>query len=249
LQAGAKAVLGPDFLLIPEFTLNADQGTEWENAFNASGTLLDYLTGTLGVDFPVDEWLYGAARVREKLHHWERVVMLAEGYGTAAPALTPIQLPFRSGDRWLALEFPPDTPLDEDRLLYTAHYTVPFNRSAPQCGLLVDEWTEVIPGTEETTGIAFHYDRPNAEPPQAMLLVTPPQFAGSWQWQDLVDALHETLAMAKKRAVEPAQVDATPFARFLPATVMAVTLRGLSIAANLAVNNQVYAVLAGETNE
>lgn len=246
LQAGAKALFGPDFLMIPEFTLGADQGAEWEKAFNASGALLDHLTGTLNVDFPVDDWLYGAARVRDKLRHWERVLMLAEGFGSASPQLTPAQFPYQDGDRWLALEFPDDYALDGDRLLYTAHYAAPFDRSAPQCGLLVDEWTEVIPGTEETTGLTFHYDRPNAEPPQAMLLVTPPQFVGSWQWQDLVDALHETLALARKRAVEPAQVDKTAFARFLPATVMAVTLYGLSISASLAANNRVFAVLAGD---
>ncbi len=247
LQAGAKALLGPDFVLIPEFTLGTDQGVEWENAFAASGSLLDYLTGTLKVDFPVDEWLYGAARVREKLHHWERTLMLAEGFGTTPPALTPVQLPYLDDDRWLALDFPEDYMIDSDRLLYTAHYPASFNRNAAQCGLFVDEWTEVIPGTEETTGITFHYDRPNAEPPQAMLLVTPPQFVGRWQWQDLVDTLHETLGMARKRAVEPAQVDKTAFARFLPATVMSVTLYGLSITANLAINNGLYTVL-GEDN-
>lgn len=247
LQAGAKALLGPDFALIPEFTLDAAQGVEWENAFTASGSLLDYLTGTLKVDFPVDEWLYGAARVREKLHHWERALLLAEGFGRTPPTLTPVQLPHLDGDRWLALDFPDDYVIDGDRLLYTAHYPAGFNRNAAQCGLLVDEWTEIIPGTEETTGITFHYDRPNAEPPQAMLLVTPPQFVGQWQWQDLVDTLHETLAMARKRAVEPAQVDKTALARFLPATVMSVTLYGLSITANLAINNGLYTVL-GDSN-
>jgi uncharacterized protein YdcH (DUF465 family) len=248
LQAGAKALFGADFVLIPEFTLNPDQGLEWEKAFAASGDLLDYQTNTLKVDFPVDDWLYGAARVREKLRHWERVLMLAEGFETTAPLLTPVQFPYLDQDSWLALEFPEDYQIDTSRLLYTAHYATPFNRNAPQCGLLVDEWTEVIPGTEETTGITFHYDRPNAEPPQVMLLATPPQFVGSWRWQDLVDTLHETLAMAKKRAVEPAQVDKTAFARFLPATVMAHTVYGLSIAANYAVNNGVYAVLAGDDN-
>ena len=249
LQAGAKALFGQDFVLIPAFTLSPDQGVEWENAFGASESLLSYLTGTLHVDFPVDEWLYGAARVREKLQHWERVVMLTEGFGSATPELTPAQFPYHDADAWLALEFPSDYAIDSDRVLYTAHYAAPFDRTAPQCGLLIDEWTEVIPGAEETTGLTFHYDRPNAEPPQALLLVTPPQFIGRWQWQDLVDALHETLAMARKRAVEPAFVDETALAPFLPATVMAVTLFGLSITADLAANNRVYAVLAGDDSD
>ena len=77
------------------------------------------------------------------------------------------------------------------------------------------------PRTDETTGIAFHYDRPNAEPPQTMLLALPaelPRRAG--EWDDLVDALHETLDLARKRAVEPRHVDATAYARFLPATIV-----------------------------
>jgi hypothetical protein len=78
-----------------------------------------------------------------------------------------------------------------------------------------------------------------------MLLVTPPIFTGQWQWQNLEQALHETLAMARKRAVEPAQIDDTAYARFLPATVMAVTINNLTITANLAINNQVFEHLAG----
>jgi hypothetical protein len=51
--------------------------------------------------------------------------------------------------------------------------------------------------------------------------------------------------MARKRAVEPAQVDETAYARFLPATVMAVTINNLTITANLAVNNGVFEHITG----
>ncbi|MFO7679608.1 MAG: hypothetical protein R6X34_06110 [Chloroflexota bacterium] len=253
LQEGAKALLGADFKLIPEFTLNENQGSEWQNAFDHSPELFTYAMSQ-DTDFPVDDWLYGVGRVREKMRHWERVIMLAEGFdhagfSAAAPALTPVQFPYKENDDWLALAFPESYEMDGDRLLYTAHYPVGFNKGLAQCGLLVDEWSEVIPGVEETTGITFHYDRPNAEPPQVMLLATSPQFTGSWRWQDLVDTLHETLALARKRAVEPSHVDDTAFARFLPATVTAVTLYGLSISANLAANNQVYALLGEDDNE
>jgi hypothetical protein len=61
-----------------------------------------------------------------------------------------------------------------------------------------------------------------------------------------VDALNETLDMAKKRAVEPDQVDATSYARFLPTTIMAVTLYQISISANLALNNKVLDILTEE---
>ena len=70
-----------------------------------------------------------------------------------------------------------------------------------------------------------------------MLLVVPPDPAAGWQWDDIVATLHETLELARLRAVEPEQVAATRYAAFLPATVTAATVRGLSIAANFALNN------------
>jgi len=250
LQDAAKALLGDDFVLVPEFMLRPAQGDELEKAAGASATLLEYLRDTEGVDFPVDDWLYGVARVRDKMRAWEGLVMMTEALGIKKPddtplslELSPIQLPFREDDSWLALRFPPAYKLDGDRLLYTAYHTVPFQKAAPHCGLLLDEWTEVIPSDEAMTGVAFHYDRPNSEPPQVMLLVTPTAFRGTWRWEDLVDALNETIEMAKKRAVEPAHLDQTPYARFLPATLMAVTVNQLTISANLAMNNAVNTLI------
>lgn len=237
LQDAAKTLLGDDFRLIPEFSFADGQGDEWNKALIASqnGTLFQHLTQTVGIDFPVDDWLYGTARVREKMAHWERLLMLS----AVKPELTSIQLPYQDHDSWLGLEFPPTYTIDSDRLLYTAHYATPFNKAGRQCGLLLDEWTEVIPGTEETTGITFHYDRPSSEPPQTLLLVTSALMGASWSWDELVAALHETLELARLRAVEPDQIDDTPLNRFLPAAMMAMTLRENSISANLAINNGV----------
>jgi hypothetical protein len=149
-----------------------------------------------------------------------------------------VQLPFAPQDSWLALQVPADYVLDGDHLLYTAHYASPFDAGDRQCGLLLDEWTEVVPGDEATTGLALHYDRPNAEAPQSLLLVTPAAWDGVWHWDDLVGALDDTLELAKARAVEPAQVDTTAYARFLPTTVMAASLRGMTIGTALTLNNR-----------
>jgi hypothetical protein len=243
----ARALFGADFLLIPEFGLDADAAAELANAWNDRDTLLTYLRDPKPAgqdrDYPVDDWLHGLARVREKLGAWENAVMLVGAFGTAEPALAPMQLPYRPDDRWLALPFPEATNLEGERLLYTAHHTVPLDPGARQCGLLLDEWTEVIPSRQETTGITFHYDRPNSEPPQVLLLAVSPALKGRWRWNDLVDTLRETMDEAKLRAVEPAHVDASAYGRFLPAAIMAATRHPITIGLNLAVNNQVMAVL------
>ena len=236
LVAATKALFGDDFVLVPEYALPPERGNELANAWADRESLLRHLTGAepngLGIDFPADDWLYGVARVREKLGLWEHVMVTAEALGTAPPELIPLQLPYRPGDVWLGLRFPDDYNHNGDRLAYTAHFAVPFDKTSRQCGLLIDEWTEVIPAAAETTGLAFHYDRPGAEPPQAMLLALSPRMSGGWQWPDLVDAVRETFAEARLRAVEPAQIDA----RFLPATIMAATSHPVTIGVNLAMN-------------
>ena len=43
-----------------------DQADEWQNAYNDMTQILDYSINQEKVDFPVDNWLYGIARVRDK---------------------------------------------------------------------------------------------------------------------------------------------------------------------------------------
>jgi len=229
--------------MVPQLTLPTAAADELANAWqhSASGDLTRYLTDTAGRDFPVDDWIHGVARVRDKLRHWENVVLLGEALGAAQPAeLMPLQLPYQAGEPWLALEMPEGHQITGDRLLYTGHFAEPYDRTRPVCGLLVDEWTEVIPGVDETTGIAFHYDRPSSEPPQSWLLALSPAAEGAWSWPDLLAAVTDTLEAAKRRAIEPAHVDGTAYGWFLPATVSAYTLPEISISNNLLRNVRAY---------
>lgn len=235
LVDAASALFGEGFRILPRFTLRAEQADEWQNAYDGRASLLTY-AGTLH-HFPVDDWLYGAARVRAKMHDLEKVIQITGAFELPEPVLDPIQLPFVAGEPWLAMELPPtfDIATAGEHLLYTAIYTATgFDKTAAaHGGLMLDEWTEIIPGTGETAGLAFHYDRPNSEPPHAMLLVTPASAGEMWQWSDVERAVPETFALARTRAAEPRDVSATALARLLPATLMAFTSGGISIASQL----------------
>jgi hypothetical protein len=159
----------------------------------------------------------------------------------ASTDLVPLQLPHQPGQAWLALEVPPAVDLDTDRLLYTANFSEPFDAAGPICGLLVDEWTEVIPGATETTGITFHYDRPGCEPPQSWLLALPAVRDGAWSWDELLGAVEHAIVSAKRRALEPAHIEGTAYSWFLPATVSAYTFPEISISNNLLRNVQIHA--------
>ncbi|MCS7477944.1 hypothetical protein ACFFQW_42545 [Umezawaea endophytica] len=227
-----KALLGEDVLVVPEFTPPGPVMQQWRKGRADSGDLVKHLKPAR--DFPIDDWLHGMARVREVPGLWERVVVLSDallgpdgllgtgGFDRDQPELSPVQFPFVQHDHWLGLEFANDPglpdQLGEDRLLFTAHYASNLDDDR-QCGLLLDEWTEVIPAERETTGIAVHHNGPDSEPPQAMLLVVPPVrvAGGAWATTDLLDAITETFEMAKTRAVEPAHLAATALAHLLPA--------------------------------
>jgi hypothetical protein len=92
-----------------------------------------------------------------------------------------------------------------------------------QAGLVIDEWSELIPNRVETTGIAVHYNQPNTEPPQTLLLAVSPNLDGKWSWTDLVEVVADTFDRARRRGVEPDHLVATAYAQLLPAVITSVT--------------------------
>jgi hypothetical protein len=253
LAEALRLMFGEDFPVVPDFGMAPAVGAEWRAAWGPGPppdtSILDHQQTTLGRSFPVDEWFTGVARVREKMRSLESTMRLAEAFGTSSPELHPLQLPFRAGVPWLALEYPDTLPsgdplvIDEDKLLYTAHFADGFDETARQAGLLLDEWTEVIPSRTEDTGLAFHFDRPNSEPPQTLLLALPADHGEGWTWDDLVDSVRETVDLAKKRAIEPDHLDTSAYARFLPAVISAVSLYPIFPALNFSMVNAVWAAL------
>jgi hypothetical protein len=246
LQGAAESIFGDGFKLIPTFALPADFSAEQAQAHAAftSGDLLAKARTILDDANPLDTWFYGAARVRAKVRMLEDAVMLWEANALTPGDLIALQLPHKDGAPWLALDFPKEDAPDGERLAYVAFARAGYDPSAARCGLLLDDWSETIPaidadepGPQHTTGVAFNFDRPSQEPPQAMLLLTPAQWEGAWSWDDVLHGVIDTFELGRLRAVEPAQLDDSAFAQFLPATVASVTTSGLSISANFALVN------------
>ncbi len=109
----------------------------------------------------------------------------------------------------------------------------PPPKDQPLVGVMFDEWTEMLPSAEETTALAFHFDRPNAPPPQAILIATPPHAATGrpWDLADLRAAVVEALDLAKLRMVD---LDSLPQGgHFLPAIYLGHNARGATVATDL----------------
>ena len=158
-------------------------------------------------------------------------VTFAGALGRPGAGARPAAASVRAGDRWLGAGVPAQaTELDKDRLLYTAHFARRSTKPRASADFCVDEWTETIPTSSVDTGIVFHHDRPNCEAPQAMLLVTPSEFRGAWRWDDWWGAERSAgFRQAPARSSRSTSID-SPYAPFLPATVVATQVQQLTIA-------------------
>ncbi|HKH59797.1 MAG TPA: hypothetical protein VKA49_03145 [Flavitalea sp.] len=248
LVAAGKTILGDVFTIIPFFSYNNPADIQLSNANRDQ--LLRYATKDLDMDFPPDEWMQNVSHVRPRLAKWEYIRTLNESFNNDSLVLKPVQLPFRANDSWLAVEFPkesaPGVPFDisHDTLSITIHGDAAFATTRKQSGLLIDDWTELIPTNNEITGIAFNYNQPNAMPPQSLLLAVPAVEKGSWDWDELVSILHDTLLRSKLRAVEPSLLDKTnrpELGVLLPAILGNFSQFDLDIALDYRLNHAFYA--------
>jgi len=219
IRDAAKTLLGKAFIMLPHFTLRrASEITDQLNLDVNKGLLRE------APDYAIESWIHGLARVRERIGITDTVDMWAENFDRPLPEKQVIQFPFaqdasgNSADYWLGLEFPDGYVPSEDKLSVVITNAQQINNSSetPKAAILVDEWVEIIPNVNETSGITFNYDQPDAKAPNTILLAVTPQEKGTWNWDDLVYTLNDTLELAKNRAVEPEQLENTVFGQILP---------------------------------
>lgn len=217
-RAAAQAVFGPAFNLIPTFELKDPVEVQAAASFRDAAPAVRLTRHHRDNPLIVEEWLQGAARVQPNLSRFELITLLGEGFGNPRMQSKPIQLPFRQADHWVAVEYPADFLAEGEFLSMLQVLPAPtFRADGIQSGLLVDEWVETIPSKAETTGITFHFNQPNSEPPQALLLAVTPEVTGKWTWDKLVGILQDTFQRAQLRAVEPEAIGDTAYGHLLPA--------------------------------
>ena len=243
-QSTAALLLGDAFRLTPSFRFRNGTELAAARAFSSDAQpdagLLRFTQARLAAmaegatisdwrNLAVDEWLQGIAAVRAPSRLLDELHTHAAMFDREPPPLTPLQLPFDKKAHWIAVEYPevPIEELDLPNVFVPRGEFLSIVRELPeghdaddeQAGMLIDEWSEVIPNRFETTGIAGHYDQPNTEPPQCVLVAVSPTIKGHWEWDDLVDMLIDTFDRAKRRAVEPDFLRTTPYAQLLPAVL------------------------------
>jgi hypothetical protein len=196
--AGLQAVFGRDFVTTQ--TLSPTNATELVMSLADRAALLP--SGDAGAPL---QMLEQASRVRESLGRARRVALYTGALGMPPPSIAVTQVPFVKGETWAGPRpssiAPPPTGRVSCLFMVPAGGT--FDPAQTIEGLLLDEWTELVPGATEETGLAFHYDNPGAEAPQAVLAAVPAAIDGKWTFAQLLATVNETLDLAHIRMVEP----------------------------------------------
>jgi hypothetical protein len=202
--ARMRAVLGESFPILPQFKLG---GLAAESA--ASLARRDELLN--GDDLAIAGWLPKLGAVRENTGLFNDVISAAEAMGVATQGndfkllQTSAQID-KPVKRWGAL---PCDPADDLRgvVAVVAHAPGALDTLAGDdalAGLFIDEWSETLPPTQETTGLSFHFDAPGARAPQSMLLAVPQDLSvPNWTLDALLGVVDEAMALARLRAVRP----------------------------------------------
>ena len=212
LFARMRAVFGGSFVTLPMFVL--DQPAELTSAMAATAQVQG------GDRLAVHAWFARSERVRDGAARLGAPLRGAEVLGlTDKLNLTVAQLPFDATDRWVALPPEQGKTVPAGKLSLVIQTSTAIDATQPLCGLLVDEWVEIVPSATETTAITFQYDPPDSCAPQAVLLAVPPAPDAPWTVADLYRVLVETLDMAKLRAVDIEALG--ELAHYLPALFFA----------------------------
>ncbi len=211
--ARMRAVFGPAFVVLPQFSLG--------NASELEKALADSTTIEEDDPLAVVTWFQRASRVREGVERLNASLRYAEVLQTGERLnLSIAQLPYQENDHWVGLPAKSGNELSMSRFSLIVQSAPGLDLKQALTGLLIDEWVELVPGSSETTGLVFQYDQPDAAPPQSILLAVPPDLDQPWNLWSLQQVLLETLDLARLRAVDPDTL--TQLGHYLPALYFAV---------------------------
>jgi hypothetical protein len=220
-------VFGSDFVVLPRFT--PPDIASLQSAFGQSSALV-----ASDPQAPA-RWLLQLAHVRPGISRLDSALSLAQLLGAQAvspPTLLLGQLPEVDGDKWLGLGIDPAHPPAKGRVAFAClTQGDPVNQNS-YAGLLIDEWPERIPSTQENAAVAFHYEEPKARAPQALLLAVCPDDRKVWDDDLVTGILQETLELTKIRTVDLDSVQEV--GQILPALYFALNLQGATVSTNFA---------------
>ncbi|MGZ5245714.1 MAG: hypothetical protein ACXWV5_01410 [Flavitalea sp.] len=214
LQELAKAIMGRNKTVLPVYQLINTPKINDQLSLGSTEKLTRF-----GGRMAMEKWMQGLSRVRNSINHLMSYLQWKDMMGHSPVKINPVQLPYKKDDYWLGIEYPANYSPKGDHLSIVLIEPERLQTQTWNAGLVLDEWVEIIPVKEETSGIVFNYNQPNATPPQSILLAVTPSVNGRWEWDDLVHTITDTVELCRIRAVEPDHINQSYLSLALNAVV------------------------------
>ncbi|PRY90941.1 hypothetical protein [Mongoliibacter ruber] len=212
-----SAVFGNGMKILPKVFI-PDQAF-WQSSMQADPdeNLLEY-AGLEGLE----KWQHDSGLVRKNIAKLENLRMLQEVLSKPETSILPAQVPLSGQEtpspHWMGTEYPEAYKPEGDYLCFMLYGGENLIGKSSLTGLVVDEWAELIPEKIQTTGVAVHYNQPDARAPQSILMAVPPELKGSLDIEQILLTVEEALNLAKLRTFEPDDLDHSSFSQVLPAS-------------------------------
>ncbi len=216
LTSIVQVMFGGSFVVLPRFFPHLIESLDvvWNNQPDLGYSSSDEAIQLEEKEELFSRWLNQIAMIRKPISTWKKYQTYAFSAGNSCPLPDIIQLPYRANAKWLGNatidvaneELPRRT---ESKIFYCYQADngteTPISNQRPYAGLIIDEWNEKIPTAEENTGVSFHYNSPNNEAPQSLLLAVPPlihlqENQVSWDFELVSNILNNTFEDVITRA-------------------------------------------------
>ena len=208
--AAMKKLFVSSFVMSLHFDMTRNSAIDWSQLSKQSSNYFSNAGKAV-----VEDNLVGLADVRTQLQALHQVRMYGKmNLLAAAREVRPFQLEADGPkDRnWMGAEVKDESSI-RDANVFTVLNPAQLikkdekGRRRDIAGLMIDYWVERIPYRRQTAAVAFGYDQPDAEPPQAILMGMATQSSGhNWSEKKLLRMIHSAMYQVKSRAVEPEHV-------------------------------------------
>ena len=147
------------------------------------------------------DWLDAVGAVRSDVGRLTAADLLADVGGSGRLRTRVGQDRAGAGERWAAIAPPPPETGGRTSVCAVVADSPP-DVGDEVCGLVIDQWSERIPRSDQVTGVSFHYDGPSNKPAQAWIVAMPPEGVG-WSVETVTSSLFHAMAWAEFRMVAP----------------------------------------------
>jgi len=194
------------FLILPPFGVTGNEG----------------LASSLEINSRISKWIQKASYVRPRVKLLDEIITYNQILDSSDFSFYCDETKFKKTAATLNDENEETNPLSLILALSTDAEDIqigaPLENLSGIAGIVADDWTEKIVSKEQDTHIAFHFNGPNSEAPQCLLLAVSPNDFHVWDEPSIRKVILETLTLSKLRGIDYGSIK--ELRHFLPTSLL-----------------------------